>query len=64
MSISSPSELELSLISLAGSGSTLTGQGGHKKREKMARGVRGGGDYSKKAINRGMAIIRGNTVSL
>ena len=23
---------------------------------------RGGGDYSRRAINRGMAIIRGNTV--
>ena len=38
MAISSASGLELLLISLAGSGSTLTGQGGNKKREDGERG--------------------------
>ena len=39
----------------------LTGR--WQKEEKMARGVGGGGDYSRKAINRGKAIIWGNTVT-
>ena len=30
----------------------------------MARGVGGWGDYSREAINRGTAIIRGTTVSI
>ena len=38
MSIPSASGLELLLISLAGSGSTLTRQGGYKKREDGERG--------------------------
>ena len=40
---------------------------GIRKREDGERGKGwggGGGDYSKKAINQGTAIIRGNTVSL
>ena len=70
MSVLSTSELESSPISFAAVDRTplqlsllskvsiynLTG-----KKEKMAGGV--GGDYSKEAINRGTAIIRGNTVS-
>ena len=35
---------------------------GTKEREDGERGG-GGGDYSREAINRGTAIIRGNTVS-
>lgn len=38
----------------------LTGRG--LKEEKMVRGTRG--NYSRKAINQGMAIIRRNTVAL
>ena len=38
----------------------LTGRGW--KEEKMARGAGGGNDYSRKAINRGTAIIPRNTV--
>ena len=39
---------------------------GIRKREdgERGKGWGGGGDYSKKAINQGTAIIRGNTVSL
>ena len=33
-----------------------------QKKEKMRRGVGGGGDYSREAINRGTAILQGNTV--
>ena len=44
MSITPASELYLSLITFAGSDSTLTRQGGDKKKkEKKARGVCGGG---------------------
>ena len=79
MSISSSSEPELSLISLAGSGSTSAGQGGYKRKRRWREGwgvgaiVRGkrlfqifpfkGGDYSREAIYRGTAVIRGNTVN-
>ena len=43
MSISSASELELSLIRFAGSDSTSTWQGGDiKEKEKKARGMGGG----------------------
>ena len=73
MSRTLASEIELSLISFDGSDSTLTWQGVDKRTTKKARGVRGGGrlfegsDYFKyfrlkKAINRGTAIIPGNTV--
>ena len=52
MSISSASELELSLISLAGSDSTLTEQEGDKRKRKWREGWGGGGvgDYSREAI--------------
>ena len=51
MSITSVSELELSLISFSGSDSTLTWQGGDKRnRRRGCVGVGGGGDYSRKAI--------------
>ena len=66
MSISSASELESSPMSFAASDSTSTWKGGIWERadgEKLLGGRGGGGcDYSRKAINRGMAIIRGNTV--
>ena len=54
MSISSALELELSLISFAGSDSILyLGREGIKERERKARGLRGGGgcgDYSREPI--------------
>ena len=66
-------ELESSLISFRGSDSpspfNLTGR--VRKKEKMARGVGAiiseifpskEGDYSRESLNRGTAIIRGNTV--
>ena len=74
MSITSVSELELSLISFSGSDSTLTWQGGDKRNRRRQEGWGGGGwrlfeggDYFKyfrlkEAINRGTTIIRGNTV--
>ena len=65
ISITPASELDLSLITFAGSDSTLTQQGGDKKKkEKKARGVcvEGGGEAIMEAINRGTAIFRGNTV--
>ena len=73
MSISSASELQLSLISFAGSDSTLTWQGGDKRNRRRQEGwgegqLLKGGDYFKFSrlkgtINRGTAIIPGNTVS-
>ena len=75
MAISSATELESSLISFAGSDSSLTRQGVDKQGKK-AIGVWGGGgrlfkgrDFLKKfpskgAIIRGTAIMRGNTVSM
>ena len=73
MSISSASELELSLISFAGSDSTLTCQGADKRKRRRQEGWREGrffmgGDYFKYfrlkgTINRGTAIIQGNRVS-
>ena len=74
MSISSASDL--SLISFAGSDSTLTWQGGDKRKRKRQEGLGGwrgdyfkyiflkGGHYSREAINQGKAIIRGNAVIL
>ena len=72
MSRTLASEIELSLISFDGSDSTLTWQGVQRRTTKKARGVWGGrlferSDYFKyfrlkKAINRGTAIIPGNTV--
>ena len=61
-SVSSKSELESSLRSFSASDSifNLTGRG--EKKEKMVRGVGGGNDYSREAINRWAAIIRGNTL--
>ena len=40
------------------------GEEGDYLREAIILNIseRGGGDYSRRAINRGMAIIRGNTV--
>ena len=67
MSISSASELESSPMSFAASDSSSTWKGGIWERadgEKLLGGGGGGCDYSRKAINRGMAIIRGNTVFL
>ena len=49
MAISSATELESSLISFAGSDSTLTRQGVDKRREEDQRGG-GGGDYSREEI--------------
>ena len=64
MSITSLSELDLSLITFAGSDSTLTRQGGDKKKEKKARSVcvEGGRGAIMEAINPGTSINRGNTV--
>ena len=42
----------------------LKGRDMRKSRWREAVGREGGCDYSRKAINRGMAIIRGNTVFL
>ena len=56
MSISSASELELVLIDQAPP--QLERGGGGIKKQKMARGVEVG-DYSREAIYRGTAIIRG-----
>ena len=42
-------QLELSLISFAGSDSTLTWQGGDKRKRRRQEGRRGG-DYSREAI--------------
>ena len=74
MSISSASELELSLISFAGSDSTSTWHGGDKRKRRRQEGwgegrFFKGGDYFKYcslkgAINRRTAIIRGNRLSL
>ena len=51
MSITSVSELELSLISFSGSDSTLTWQGGDKRNRRRQEGWGGGGDdYSREAI--------------
>ena len=60
--ISSASELESSLMSFAASDSTSTWQRGIKEREDGEKVW--GDDYSRKAINQGTAIIRGNTVFL
>ena len=72
MSISSASDL--SLISFAGSDSTLTWQGGDKRKRKRQEGLGGwrgdyfkyiflkGGHYSREAINQGKAIIRGKAI--
>ena len=49
MSITSVSELELSLISFSGSDSPLTWQGGDKRNRRRQEGLGGGG----------VAIIRG-----
>ena len=64
MSITSLSELDLSLITFAGSDSTLTRQGRDKKKEKKARDVfvEGGRGAIMEAINPGTSINRGNTV--
>ena len=74
MSVSSAWELELSLISFAGSDSTLTWQGVDKRKRGRQEGWGDGrffkgGDYFKYcrlkgAINRRTAIIRGNRLSL
>ena len=64
MSITPASELDLSLITFAGSDFTLTGQGGDKakkRRQEVCVCVWEGGGIIE-AINRGTAIIRGNTV--
>ena len=64
MSITSLSELELSLISFSGSDSTLTWQGGDKRNRRRQEGWGGGwrlfeeGDYFKHFCLKG-AIIRG-----
>ena len=51
MSISSALELELSLISFAGSDSILkVGREGIKEREEGERGEGGGVDYSREAV--------------
>ena len=62
--ISSTSEVESSLRSFFASDSIFNLTGSGQKKEKMVRGVagEGGGDYSREAINRGAAIIRGNTL--
>ena len=69
MSISSELELELSLISFAGSDSILfLGRERIKEGEEGKRGWGGGGAIiqgrrlTRGAINRGTAIIRGNAV--
>ena len=61
-SISSTSELESSLRGFFASDSIFNLTGSGQKKEKMVRGVGGGNDYSREAINRGAAIIRGNTL--
>ena len=63
MSITSVSELELSLISFSGSDSTLTWQGGDKRNRRRQEGWGGWrlfeeGDYFKYFCLKG-AIIRG-----
>ena len=65
MSITSVSELELSLISFSGSDSPLTWQGGDKRNRRRQEGLGGGGwrlfeggDYFKYFCLKG-AIIRG-----
>ena len=69
MAISSATELESSLISFAGSDSTLTRQGVDKRKGRRPEGWGGGGrlfkgrDYFEKFPSKG-AIIRGNTVSM
>ena len=50
MSRTLASEIELSLISFDGSDSSLTWQGVDKRTTKKARGVGGGGDYSREVI--------------
>ena len=78
MSITSVSELELSLISFSGSDSTLTWQGGDKRNRRRQEGWGGvaiirerrlfliflseRGDYSREEINRGTTIIQGYVV--
>ena len=64
MSTTRASELDLSLITFAGSDSTLTRQGRDKKKEKKARDVcvEGGRGAIMEAINPGTSINRGNTV--
>ena len=57
MSISSAPELELSLISFAGSGSTATWQGGDKRKRRWREGW-GWGDYFKHVGLRGRFNIR------
>ena len=60
MSISSVSEFDLSLISFAESGSTLTCQGGDKRRRRRQEGLGGdysqGGDYFKYILLKGVII--------
>ena len=74
--ISSASELELSLISFAGSDCTSTWQRGDNRKRRWWEGEGAiiwerwlfqifpskGDDYWREVINRGTAIIRGNTV--
>ena len=70
-------QLELSLISFAGSDSTSTWQEGDKRKRRWWDGwgweiiwgrrlfsifLSKGGNFSREAINQGMAIIRGNMV--
>ena len=50
MAISSATELESSLISFAGSDSTLTRQGVDKRKGRRPEGWGGGGDYSREEI--------------
>ena len=60
MPTSSAPELELSLISFAGSGSTATWQGGDlEKQERMAKGV-GVGDYWREAIILNISVQGGH----
>ena len=67
MSRTLASEIELSLISVDGSDSTLTWQGVDKRKGRRPEGWGGrlfkGRDYFKKFPSKG-AIIRGNTVSM
>ena len=62
MSITSASELDLSLISFVGSDSTLTQQGADKAKRRRQEVCGRGRGALMEAINREMAIIRGNTV--
>ena len=55
MSISSASELELSLISFAGSDSTSTWHGGDKRKRRSKRGGERG-DFSRVAIILNIAV--------